>query len=161
MSVRCLSEWEVSMRIFKLTTVLLLLGMWTNAIAQEKYAHLKSWDSKYPTFNKSARKFFDIPAVKAPLKRLLNRQDYYLLTKGHTKEMPIRLVKNYLKVRVCGTPSSYACINQTILAIDLNDGSIYVAFDILSGEPRYFSSKGKFTELPQNVQSWHERKAGT
>ena len=149
------------MRIFKLTAILFLLGIWTNAIGQEKYAHLRSWDGKYPTYNKSARKFFDILEVRSRLKRLLSPRDYYLLTKGHTKEMPIRLIENYLKIRVCGARGSYACINQTILVIDLNDGSMYVALDIFSGEPRYYSLKGNFSELPKDVQSWHDRKAGT
>ena len=149
------------MRIFKLAVALLLLSVWSNAVAQEKYVHLRSWEGKYPTYNKSAQKFFDIPEVKAPLKKLLSQQDYHLLTKGHTKEMPIQLIDNYLKVRVCGAPSSYACIRHANFVMNLNDGSIYVALDIFSGKPRYFSSAVGFTELPLNVQSWQDRKAGT
>ena len=132
-----------------------------NVVAQRKYAHLKHWEGKYPTYSKSSRKFFNLPEIQHPLKKLLNQRDYYLLTKGHTKEVPIMLIGDYLKVKVCGSPESYACDNHAILVIDLNDGSIYVAFDIFSREPRYFSTKGKFTDLPQNVQNWFEAKTGT
>jgi hypothetical protein len=149
------------MRISKRIAGLLLLVISLNVIAQGKYTHLKSWEGKYPTYNKSSRKFFNLPEVQRPLKKLLNQRDYYLLTKGHTKEVPIMLIGDYLKVKVCGSPQSYACDNHVILVIDLNDGSMYVAFDIFSGEPRSFSTKGKFTDLPQNVQGWFESKTGT
>ena len=149
------------MRIPKLITVLLLFGVCMHVVAQEKYDYLRSWDGKYPTYNKSPRKFFSLLEVQRPLKKLLNRRDYFLLTKGHTKEGPVKIIGNYLKAQVCGSPGSYACDNHAIFVIDLNDGTVYVAFDIFSGEPRYFSTKGKFTDLPQSVQSWFEPKAGT
>ena len=149
------------MRISKPIASLLLLVISINVVAQGKYAHLKSWEGKYPTYNKSSRKFFNLPEVQRPLKKLLNQRDYYLLAEGHTKEVPIMLIGDYLKVKVCGSPESYACDNHAIFVIDLNDGSMYVAFDIFSGEPRYFSTKGKFTNLPQDVQSWFESKTGT
>ena len=141
------------MRISKLIAALLLLSMCANAMAQGRYVHLKSWNGQYPTYNKLPRKFFDLPEVRRPLKKLLSRRIYYLLTKGHTKEGPIQIIGNYLKVNVCGSPESYACDHVTILAIDLNDGSMYVAFDAFSREPKFFSMKGKFTDLPENVRS--------
>jgi hypothetical protein len=122
-------------------------------MAQGRYAHLRSWEGQYPTYNNLPRKFFDLPEVRRPLKKFLSRRVYYLLTKGHTKEGSIKIIGNYLKVNVCGSPESHACDNVTILIIDLNDGSMYVAFDVFNGEPRYFSTKGEFTDLPQNVQS--------
>lgn len=141
------------MRVSKLIAALLLLSMCADAIAQERYAHLKSWNGQYPTYNKLPRKFFDLPEVRRPLKKLLSRRVYYLLTKGHTKEGPVKIIGNYLKVNVCGSPESYACDDVTILVIDLNDGSMYVAFNAFSKEPRFFSTKGKFTDLPQSIRS--------
>jgi hypothetical protein len=150
------------MRISKLIiAALLLLSMWTNTIAQERLGHLRNWDGQYPTYNKLPQKFFDLPEVRRPLKKLLSQRVYYLLTKGHTKEGPIKIIDHYLKVKVCGSPKSYACDNATILVIDLNDGSMYVAFDVFSRRTRYFSTKGKFTDLPQNVQSLFEIRGGT
>ena len=148
------------MRVSKLIAGLLSLVMWVSAVGQGSYAHLKSWEGTFPTYNKSSRKFFSLPEVQRPLKKLLNRRDYYLLTKGHTKEAPIKLIGSYLKAQVCGSPESYACDHHTILVINLDDGSMYVALDIFSGEPRYYSTKGKFTDLPQNVQNWFESKTG-
>jgi hypothetical protein len=141
------------MRISKLIIALLLLSVWVNALAQNGYAHLRRWEGQYPTYNKLPQKFFALPEIQRPLKELLSRRVYYLLTKGHTKEGPIKIIGNYLKVNVCGSPESYACDNVTVLVIDLNDGSMYVAFDVFSSEPRYFSTKEKFIDLPQNVQS--------
>jgi hypothetical protein len=141
------------MKIAKLAAALFLASLCSSAMAQEKYAHLKSWEGKYPTYNKSPRKFFTLPEVRVPLKRLLSRRVFFLLTKGHTKEGPIKITGNYLKVVVCGSPESYGCDNITMLVIDLHDGSIYVAFDIHSPEPRYFATKGKFSDLPQDIRA--------
>ena len=150
------------MRIPKLIIAsLLLLGALTNAMAQTKYAHLRSWEGQYPTYNRLRRKFFNLPEVRLPLKRLLPRRVYYLLTKGHTREGPIKVIANYLKVKVCGSPESYVCDNDTILVIDLSDGSMYVAFDVFGSEPKYFSTKGKFTDLPRNVQNPFDTGGGT
>jgi len=142
------------MRIARLFALLLLLGAGTSAAAQGKYAHLRSWEGKHPTYNKAARKFFDLPEVRRPLKKLLDRRVYYLLTRGHTKEGPIKIIDDYLKVSVCGSPDSYACIEHVTLVMNLNDGSMYVAFDVFSPEPRYFSTKGRFEDLPPALQSW-------
>jgi len=141
------------MRNAKFIFILPLLGIWISVVAQSKYVNLRSWEGKYPTYNNERQKFFDLPEIQHPLRKLLNRRDYYLLTRGHTKEGPIKLIDDYLKVKVCGSPGSYICDNATILVIDLNDGSMYVAFDIFNREPRYYSSKGKFTDLPKEVQS--------
>lgn len=122
-------------------------------MAQQSYGDLRSWEGRYPTYNKSADKFFDLPKVRNPLRKLLPRRVFFLLTKGHTKEGPIRIVRNYIKTKVCGSPKSYRCDNITMLVIDLNDGSMYVAFDIRSGKPKYFATKGKFSDLPQDIQS--------
>jgi hypothetical protein len=149
------------MRILILITASLMPVSGASALPQGKYGHLRSWEGKYPTYNKSARKFFKLPEINRPLRRLLNRQDYYLLTGGHTKEMPISLIGDYLKVRVCGSPGSYACDNHAILILNLHDGSVFVAFNVIGGQPRYFSTRGKFTDLPQDVQSWFEPRAGT
>ena len=143
------------MTIAKLSGVLILIALCSNAAAQGSYGHLKTWDGQYPTYNKSPRKFFNIPEVRDPLRKLLPRRIYFLLTKGHTKEGPIKIVRNYLKANVCGSPDSYGCDNITMLVIDLNDGSMYVAFNLHSGQPRYFATKGKFTDLPQDIQDEH------
>ena len=134
--------------------VLLLAG--SNALAQGKYDHLKSWNDEYPTYNKSGRKFFNLPEVREPLRKLLPRRIFFLLTRGHTKEGPIRIVGNYLTALVCGSPESYGCDNQTMLVIDLDDGSMYVAFDFNSRDRRrYFATKGKFEDLPSDVRDKH------
>ena len=143
------------MTIAKPSCVLILVILCSSAAAQGSYDHLKAWDGQYPTYNKSPRKFFKIPEVRDPLRKLLPRRIYFLVTKGHTKEGPIKIVGNYLKAKVCGSPGSYACDNITMLVMDLNDGSLYVAFDLHNVQPRYFATKGKFTDLPQDIQAEH------
>ncbi|OLE51201.1 MAG: hypothetical protein AUG51_24540 [Acidobacteria bacterium 13_1_20CM_3_53_8] len=142
------------MRFSKFIVILLLLGIWANAAAQGSYAHLRSWEGKYPTYNREHRNFFNLPEIQRPLRRLLSQHDYYMLTRGHTKEGPIEIVDNYLRVFMCGSPRSYACDHITLFIIDLNDGSMYAAFDIISDAPRYYSTKGKFTDLPERVRGW-------
>jgi hypothetical protein len=143
------------MTIAKVSAVLILVTLCSNAAAQGSYGHLKAWDGQYPTYNKSPRKFFNIAEVRDPLRKLLPRPIYFLLTKGHTKEGPIKIDRNYLKAIVCGSPDSYSCDNITMLVIDLNDGSMYVAFDLHSRQPKYFATKGKFSDLPKDIQSEH------
>lgn len=143
------------MTIAKLSAVLILVTLCSNAAGQGDYGHLRAWDKQYPTYNKSQQKFFNIPAVRNPLRKLLPRRIYFLLTKGHTKEVPITIVRNYLEAKVCGSPDSYGCDNTTKLIINLNDGSMYVAFDLYSSQPQYFATKGQFTDLPQDIQDEH------
>ena len=143
------------MTIAKLSAVLILVTLCSNAAAQGDYGHLRAWDKQYPTYNKSPQKFFNIPEVRNPLRKLLPRRIYFLLTKGHTKEFPITIVRNYLEAKVCGSHDSYACDNNTMLVIDLNDGSMYVAFNLYSSQPQYFATKGQFTDLPQDIQDEH------
>src|SRR5438270_4660887 len=134
----------------------LLLFAGTNVLAQGKYDRLKTWNGEYPTYNKSGRKFFNLPEVRQPLRRLLPRRIYFLLTRGHTKEGPIKVVRNYLRALVCGSPESYGCDNATMLVINLDDGSMYVAFDFYSPDRRrYFATKGKFEDLPFDVRQEH------
>jgi hypothetical protein len=143
------------MKIAKLSVVLILITLCSNGMAQGKYESLKTWDGQYPTYNKSPHKFFDLPEVRQPLRKLLPPRVYFLLIKGHTKEGPIKIVGNYLKAIVCGSPKSYGCDSITMLVIDLNDGSMYVGFDLHSPQPKYFATKGKFTGLPQDIQDEH------
>jgi hypothetical protein len=142
-----------SARLLAVMICLFFLSSVANVCAQGKLAHLKSWEGKYPTYNRSSKKFFRLLEIARPLRRLLSKEDFYLLTEGHTKETPFRVIDNYLKVTVCGSPDSYACDHQTIFVINLLDDSIHVAFDVWSGEPRYYSSKGRFTDLPEKIQS--------
>src|SRR5437764_12885611 len=130
-----MSTLSKSMRFSKFIVILLLLGIWANAAAQGSYAHLRSWEGKYPTYNREHRNFFNLPEIQRPLRRLLSRQDYYMLTRGHTKEVPIQIVDNYMRVVVCGSPESYACDHETLFIIDMNYGAIYAAFDMYSSGP--------------------------
>src|SRR5260370_21918390 len=82
---------------------LLLLCFSSVAVAQNSLGHLKSWAGKYPT-EKNGRvttKFFGLPEIRAPLLRLLSRADFDLLTKEYTVEAPIKLIGDYLAVKVC------------------------------------------------------------
>ncbi len=132
----------------------LLVG--SNVPAQGKYDYLKSWSGVYPTYNKAEQRFFNLPEVREPLRKLLPNRIYFLLTRGHTKEGPIKLVRNYLTVLVCGSPKSYRCDHQTMFVMNLDDGSMYVAFDFdaLDGR-RDFATRGTFRDLPSDVRAGH------
>ena len=51
-----------------------------------KYERLKKWVGESPTFDKRSGNFFMLPEIARTLRKLLNKEDYYYLTKGHTKE---------------------------------------------------------------------------
>jgi hypothetical protein len=108
--------------------------------------------SKNPTFDKRSGNFFMLPEIARTLRNLLNKEDYYYLAKGHTKEGPINLIDNYLQIYVCGSRHSYGCDNNTLLVINLTDGSMHIVFDMYDEKPRYYSTKGCFTDLPKKVQ---------
>ncbi len=134
--------------------VLLLVG--PTVLGQTKYDYLKSWSGAYPTYNKSGQRFFNLPEVREPLRKLLPNRIYFLLTRGHTKEGPLKLVRNYLTVLVCGSPKSYRCDNQTMFVMNLDDGSMYVAFNFdIADERRDFATKGNFSDLPSDVRAGH------
>lgn len=142
--------------VTKVLTIAVILFSGITAQAQHNYAHLKKWVGKYPTYNDagypSSKTFFNLPEIDVPLKKLLSKEDFYYLKKGHTKEHPIRLFENFLQVYLCGTRGSYFCNNDTLLVINLNDGAINIVRDMYSKIPRYYSTKGHFSDLPEKVQ---------
>jgi hypothetical protein len=137
-------------KLWKTIPILLLLT--SNIGAQGSNEHLKKWAGKLPTFDTKSGNFFRLPDVARPLKTILSKNDYYYLTTAHTKEGPITLIDDYLQIYVCGSRQSLGCDNNTILVINLNDGSMYLAFDLYSRQARYFSTKGKFADLPRKLQ---------
>lgn len=137
----------------RIVILILLLCVWTTAEAQGKYAHLEKWVGKTPTYDKSFGNFFRLPEVRRPLKKLLSKGDFDYLTRLHTKELAFKLVDDYLHTGMCGERGSYACDYHTLLVINLTDGSMHVAFDMLSDKPRRYSTRGKFTDLPRTVLS--------
>jgi hypothetical protein len=147
---------KVGKHFSKLLAIAVILFTGVTAQSQNSYTDLKKWVGKCPTYNEagypSSKSFFNLPEIAVPLKKLLSKEDFYYLTKGHTKESPIKLFENYLQVYLCGTRGSYPCDNNTILVVNLNDGSLHVVRDLFSDTPRYYSTKGHFTELPKKVQ---------
>ena len=130
---------------------ILLLCFSSAAIAQDGLGHLKSWAGKYPTDRKGriTKKFFGLPEIRAPLLRLLNREDFGLLTNEYAVEAPIKLVGDYLAVKVC---KPHDCADeQAGFAINLNTGVMYVRMQA-EEDLRWFASKGKPTDLPKEVQ---------
>jgi hypothetical protein len=129
----------------------LVLCLSTTAVAQDRLGHLKSWAGKYPTEKKGrvTTSFFGQPEIRTPLVRLLSRADLNLLTKEYAVEAPIKLIGDYLAVKVC---KPHDCADeQAGFAINLNTGVIYVRMQA-EEDVRWFASKGKATDLPKEVQ---------
>ena len=144
------------MTLVRITILFMLLFGASNVLAQGKYDYLKSWSGVYPTYNKSKERFFNLPEVREPLRKLLPRRIFFLLTRGHTKEGPIKLVRSYLTVLVCGAPKSYRCDNQTMFVLNLDDGAMYVAYNFdLPDKRRDFATRGTFADLPSDVRAGH------
>ncbi len=105
----------------KLLVIAVILFAGITAQSQNNDIELKKWVGTYPTYNEagypSSKSFFHLPEIAAPLKKLLSKEDFYYLTKGHTKEGPIKLFENYLQVYLCGTRGSYPCDNNTLEAV--------------------------------------------
>src|SRR5215510_1008959 len=99
--------------IVRVAVLCVLLLSASSVLAQGQYEYLKCWNGEYPTYNKPEQKFFAQTEVREPLRKLLPSRIFFLLTRGHTKEGPIKVVGNYLKALVCGSPESYGCDNQT------------------------------------------------
>lgn len=130
--------------------VLLLCCLSSAGAAQSGLDHLKSWAGKYPTQRrgKVTTSFFAAPEIRRPLLRLLSRKDFNRLTREYKVEVPVKLMGNYLATKVC---RPHACDTDNAgFVIDLNDGSIYVKM-YGGGATRWFSSRGKYTDLPGNV----------
>lgn len=98
------------------------------AVAQEKLDHLRKWEGRYPTYNKGQGNFFRLPEIERPLRKLLSKEDFYHLIKGHKKESPIEVFADTLKVDVCGAGDCAGCCRNALLRIDLKTGNMQVTF---------------------------------
>lgn len=129
---------------------LLLLCSSSTAIAQNSLGSLRSWAGKYPSETKG-KSFFDLPQIRTPLLRLLKRPDFNLLTKQYSVEAPIKEMGDYLGAKVC---KPHDCGDkQAGFVINLNTGDVFVRMQ--AGENvRWFASKGKETDLPQEVREF-------
>jgi hypothetical protein len=129
---------------------LLIFCFGSTLAAQSSLGHLRSWAGKYPT-NRRGRittSFFKLPEIRRPLLGLLSRADFNLLTRDYQVETPIKLIGNYLAVKVC---RPHACdTDNAAFAINLDNGFIYVKI-YADQQSRWFGSKGTYTDLPQNV----------
>lgn len=131
-----------------------LLLCFTSAIAQTNLTRLKTWEGKYPTEKKGrvTRRFFNDPAIRSSLAKLLSRADFALLTKEYSVETPIMLAGDYLTVKVC---RPHNCPEQAAFAINLTTGVVYVRMAV-DENAKWFSSKGNESGLPQNVREYME-----
>jgi hypothetical protein len=126
-----------------------------NVAGQSQSGNLTSWVGKYPTDRKGkvTRSFFRLPEIRQPLLKLLSKHDFALLTKEYEVETPIKQIGDYLVVKVC---RPHNCGDeQAGFAIKLSDGTIHVRMHA-SDEIRWFSSKGKYRDLPREVYDYLE-----
>ena len=124
----------------------------TSAMAQNSLARLKSWNGKYPTEKKGrvTHRFFSEPEIRGSLAKLLNKEDFDLLTKEYAVETPVMLSGDYLTVKVC---KPHMCFEYGAFAINLATGDIYVRM-ANDESSRWFSSKGNQSELPRKVREY-------
>ncbi|MDX2043943.1 MAG: hypothetical protein SF097_22200 [Acidobacteriota bacterium] len=115
--------------------------LYSFAIAQWKLEHLKKWAGEYPTYGKKYGNFFRLPEIEQPLKKLLTKKDFLLLTKGHKKEMPIDFGGEHLNVEVCGANDCAGCCRKVRLRINLKSGSLEVTFYEDGQAPREYKTK--------------------
>lgn len=125
-----------------------------SVIAQNNLARLKAWDGKYPTEKKGriTHRFFGEPEIRTSLAKLLNKEDFDLLTKEYAVETPVMLSGDYLTVKVC---KPHMCFEYGSFAINLATGVIYVRM-ATDESSRWFSSKGNQSDLPRNVREYME-----
>jgi len=135
----------------RLPALVLLLFCFSSAVAaQGRLDHLRKWDGRYPTYRRGrvTTSFFRVPEVQRPLVKLLSFRDFSLLTREYKVETPIKLIGDYLAVKVC---KPHACnTDNAAFAINLSSGTIYVMM-FESEKTRWFSSRGKYTDLPRSV----------
>ena len=130
--------------------LLIICGTLGATVAAQGLGHLRSWAGKYPT-NKRGRVttyFFRQPEIQRPLLKLLSRKDFNLLTREYQVETPIKLIGDYLAVKVC---LQHACdTDNAAFAINLTNGFIYVKL-FADQQSRWFGSGGDYTDLPRDV----------
>lgn len=117
--------------------------------AQDKLGYLKEWVGKYPADNatKPHRALLKLPEVRKPLLSLLSKPDYHFMTVVCGKEVPVEVIDDYLIVRKCH--SNYCLRGTAVLIINVKDGAMHVVIRNESdSEPRWFSTNGKYKELP-------------
>jgi hypothetical protein len=142
------------MKRCSLVIAFLLIGYFpVTLMAQGKFRHLKDWVGKYPTFNdtKPHKEFLKLPVIQKSLLHLLPSNDYRFLTKTCGKEVPIKMIGDFLIIRRC---HHYACAyGSAVLLVNLQDGAMHIAIrNEKDEEQRWFSTNGKYKELPFDVQ---------
>jgi len=121
---------------------LLVFPLFLILLSQTAPQNMSRWAGKYPD-----EKFFNQPAIKTPLRRLLTKKDYDSIT-DYNLMIPIKRIGDYL---VTYATVKYSDPSETMsLVYNLKDKSIYVIF--WQGENhRKFSTKNNEFNLPDEV----------
>ena len=121
---------------------LLVFPLFLILLSQTAPQNMSRWAGKYPD-----EKFFNQPAIKTPLRRLLTKKDYDSIT-DYNLMIPIKRIGDYL---VTYATVKYSDPAETMsLVYNLKDKSIYVIF--WQGEKnRKFSTKNNEFNLPDEV----------
>ncbi len=128
------------------------LGVFSPITAQDQKDKLLKWVGKQPTYDKSFGNFFKEPEISGAIKRLISKRDLLFLASSHTKEAPIGTADGFLQIFVCGSKASVGCDPEILLVVKLKDRSMYAAFHSSDQKTRYYSTTGKFTDLPKKLQ---------
>ena len=121
---------------------LLVFPLFLILLSQTAPQNMSRWAGKYPD-----EKFFNQPAIKTPLRRLLTKKDYDSIS-DYNLMIPIKRIGDYL---VTYATVKYSDPAETMsLVYNLKDKSIYVIF--WQGENhRKFSTKNNEFNLPDEV----------
>ena len=104
---------------------------------------METWVGKYPD-----KKFFNQPAIRIPLRRILSKSDYASITRDYNMIVPIKRVGDYLLtysfIKYSNPEESFS------LAFSLNDQAVYAVFS-KAEQHRKFSTKNNQFDLPEEV----------
>jgi hypothetical protein len=115
----------------------------------QNLAYLKDWIGRYP-IDKQSKLYPNIyqhRQLRPRLEKLLGDEIYRHLVDDYYVMTPIEVVDDYLIIRRC---ERHNCPNDNLVAINLYEGDIHVAF-FNDGDAEWYHTKGKVKDLPNGV----------
>ena len=129
------------MKLLIIPILLIVLGQ-SLALSQTPRQDMSKWAGKYPD-----TKFFSQSAIKTPLRRILNKQDYDSI-RDYNLMIPIKRIGDYL---VTYATVKYVDPTESLSVVyNLKDKSVYAIF-WKGDQHRKFSTKNNQFNLPDEV----------
>jgi hypothetical protein len=118
----------------------------------QNLAYLKDWINRYPVDRQSKLypNIYQHRQLRPRLQKLLGDEIYRHLVDDYYVMTPIKMIDGYLIIWRC---ERHNCPNDNLVAINLYEGDIHVAF-FNNGDAEWYHTKGKVKDLPAGVSGY-------